>query len=74
MIKLVAKDTVDEDIFSMQERKAKMSAAIMESSSNFEAKKERENVLRSAMDRFLTSPAGRKQKENEPNAIEVDSL
>ena len=78
VFKLVAKDTVDEDIYSMQERKAKMSAAIMEStsSSNFDSKKERENVLQTAVDRFLGSPAGlvRKEKENQFNAAVRDSL
>ena len=73
VIKLVAKDTVDQDIFSMQERKAKMSAAIMESS-KFEAKKERDNVLKNAMDRFLASPDARTEKENEANVQRVDLL
>ena len=69
VIKLVSKDTVDQDIYMMQERKAKMSAAIMESSSTskFESKKERDNVLQSAVDRFLGSPAGHKGKENNKN-------
>ena len=78
--KLIAKDTVDEDIYSMQESKAKMSAAIMESSSSssskFDSKKERDNVLQTAVDRFLGSPAavGRKEKENKPNEAMRDSL
>lgn len=77
--KLVAKDTVDQDIHSMQERKAKMSAAIMESSSsNFETKNERENVLKAAVDRFMSSPSGRRtpdhQKENGLNVYSYDSL
>lgn len=72
--KLIAKDTVDEDVYSMQDRKAKMSAAIMESSSassGFDSKKERDNVLQSAVDRFLGSPAavGRKEKENKPSGV-----
>lgn len=80
MYKLIAKDTVDEDIYSMQERKAKMSAAIMESSasssSGFDSKKERDNVLQSAVDRFLGSPAGvgRKEKESKANGVVRDSL
>jgi SWI/SNF-related matrix-associated actin-dependent regulator 1 of chromatin subfamily A len=78
VIKLVAKDTVDEDIHSMQERKAKMSAAIMESSSSssstFESKKERDNVFQTAVDRYLASPHGHKEKENLNNALETDSL
>ena len=74
VIKLVCKETVDEDIFSMQERKAKMSAAIMESST-FEAKKEREKVLQNAVDRYLTSPSVRKSGAgSSSDPIEVDDL
>jgi hypothetical protein len=64
--KLVARATVDEDIFRMQERKSQMNAAIMEShgegsslsnsSSDFDAARERENVLKDAVDRYLRSP------------------
>lgn len=73
--KLVAKDTVDHDIYCMQERKSKMSAAIMESSSDdFDSKKERENVLQNAVNRFLGSPAAVKSKENEPNGVIQDDL
>jgi hypothetical protein len=58
VIKLVSKDTVDEDIYNMQQRKAKMNAAIMESDSewNKRAKKEKDDMLKQAMDRFLRSP------------------
>ena len=72
--KLVAKDTVDQDIYSMQERKAKMSAAIMESSSSdFESKSERDNVLKTAVDRFLGSPTGGKKPDEKENGVNVYS-
>ena len=59
--KLVCKDTVDADIYEMQERKSKMNAAIMESST--EAKKERKDMLQTAVNRFLSSPAADKKKK-----------
>lgn len=52
--KLVTKDTVDADIYDMQERKAKMNAAIMES--NETIKKERKVMLEALVNRFLTGP------------------
>ena len=56
----MTQDTVDNDIFEMQERKAKMNAAIMEnneSSSTSEWNKQaQQNVLRTAVDRYLKSP------------------
>lgn len=57
--KMVTKDTVDADIYEMQERKAKMNAAIMESN---EAKKERKVMLQAVVDRFLKSPKKRKKE------------
>ena len=56
--KLVAKDTVDADIYEMQERKAKMNAAIMESNDNSSSnsKKERKVMLEAVVNRFLTGP------------------
>ncbi|KAL3926939.1 MAG: hypothetical protein SGBAC_013278 [Bacillariaceae sp.] len=50
--KMVAKETVDADIYNMQERKAKMNAAIMESSKNND-KKERREMLNQEIQRFL---------------------
>ncbi len=50
---MVAKDTVDADIYEMQERKAKMNAAIMESN---DSKKERKVMLQAVVNRFLKSP------------------
>ena len=42
----------------MQERKSKMNAAIMESNASSD-KKERREMIQNAMNRFLTSPAGK---------------
>lgn len=68
VFKMVAAATVDEDIYAMQERKAKMNAAIMESnngdsgngtsSKKFNAAAEKDAVLSSAVARFLSSPDG----------------
>jgi len=68
---------VDEDIYQMQQRKAKMNAAIMESGSDWdkEASKERGDLLQSAVDRFLQSPgapARPADKENESNNGDPD--
>ena len=65
--KFVSKDTVDADIYEMQERKAKMNAAIMESSSTTiksaeVGKQERKAILQSAMQKFL-SPEGKKKPQ-----------
>lgn len=48
IIKLVAKDTVDSDIYDMQVRKLKMNAAIMESK---EEKKEKDVILKKIVER-----------------------
>lgn len=60
---MVTKDTVDEDIYKMQERKAKMNAAILESgsgSTDQETKQEEEaakqSIIQSAVNRFVASP------------------
>lgn len=65
--KLVAKDTVDADIYEMQERKSKMNAAIMDNhttSSNdaAEAKKERKAMMQSVVEKFL-SPSAKQKPE-----------
>jgi len=46
--KLISKDTVDEAIFKMQEKKAKMNAAIMDSAST---KKEKNAILKSVLEK-----------------------
>jgi len=55
--KMVTKETVDADIYTMQERKAKMNAAIMESKND---KKERRKMLNQEIQRFLGSPKAEK--------------
>lgn len=79
VIKLVSKDTVDEDIYNMQQRKAKMNAAIMESDSEWNkiAKKEKDDMLKHVMDRYLRSPevkdsqrSGSEEKENFDNTCD----
>ena len=70
--KLVTKDTVDADIYEMQERKAKMNAAIMESndSGGSNNKKERKVMLEALVNRFLTGP---KRNKNNSTAVEIDA-
>lgn len=73
IIKMVTKDTVDADIYEMQQKKAKMNAAILESGSvpakeKAKQKKEEEmakqSIVQTAVDRFvLTSPVSKESKE-----------
>ena len=64
VIKLVSRDTVDEDIYEMQRRKISMNDAILEGGNSKkwsrEAANEKENVLNVAVDRFLKSPTSHK--------------
>ena len=58
--KLVAKSTVDEDIYNMQERKSRMNNAIMGTDAwTKDADTTKNDVLKAAIDRFLDTP-GRK--------------
>ena len=62
IIKLVAKDTVDEDIYDMQQRKALMNSAIMDNEQDFNkyAQEEKKVIERNAIERVLKSrPADR---------------
>jgi hypothetical protein len=78
---MVSKDTVDEDIYMMQQRKAKMNAAIM---GNEAYKKPTANdtkqVLETAVNRFLQSPPTNKNekvtssKENLQNVEFIEIL
>lgn len=67
MYKLVAKDTVDEDIFNMQEKKAMMNAAIMGSSNSAADKKAKKDITEAALKRFMKSA-------NKENDEEVEIL
>lgn len=61
---MVSKDTVDEDIYMMQQRKAKMNAAIMGSEAYKKPSvNDTKQVLETAVNRFLQSPPMTK-KEN----------
>jgi hypothetical protein len=79
IIKMVSKDTVDEDIYMMQQRKAKMNAAIM---GNDVYKKpstsDTKHVLEIAVNRYLKSPNGKKKppvsKENLRNVEHIEIL
>ena len=60
---MVAEDTVETDIHAMQERKAKMNAAILENETTgtkagknkkVQEEKEVSNILQTSMDRYLT--------------------
>jgi SWI/SNF-related matrix-associated actin-dependent regulator 1 of chromatin subfamily A len=59
IIKMVTRGTVDEAIYSLQERKERMNEAIMDESGN---KKKSDNddikeIMKTAVDNFLKSPA-----------------
>ena len=58
VIKLVSKDTVDEDIYDMQQRKALMNSAIMDNEQDFNkyAHEEKKVIEKTLMERFLKSP------------------
>lgn len=62
VIKMITTGTVDADIYEMQQRKAKMNAAILQDGGEIEFSKVEEKemvgkLLNTALDRFLTSPA-----------------
>lgn len=67
--KMVTKETVDADIYTMQERKAKMNAAIMESKND--DKNERREMLNQEIQRFLGSP---KAENSNKKIDEVDFI
>lgn len=56
VVKLVAEGTVDEDVYAMQERKAKMHSAIMTNETEWkkESKKAKDIIVKTAMNRYLT--------------------
>ena len=60
---MVSKDTVDEDIYMMQQRKAKMNAAIMGSEAYKKpSANDTKQVLETAVNRFLQSPPTTKKE------------
>ena len=75
--KLVSKSTVDEDIYCMQERKAKMNAAIMDApgskSTNWET--EKRLVLQTAVDRYLrNAPPSQDDGHDDIALVDVDDV
>jgi SWI/SNF-related matrix-associated actin-dependent regulator 1 of chromatin subfamily A len=78
IIKMITEDTVDEDIYKMQQRKARMNAAIMDTDSrewNNVAANEKGNMLKHAVDRFLRSPTqsrSSKERGDKENSGNID--
>lgn len=70
IIKMVSQNTVDEDIYQMQQRKAKMNAAIMGNDADWKKSLERDKevVLKNVVDRFLQSPPAEDALMKENNA------
>ena len=58
IIKMVTKDTVDEDIYKIQERKSKMNDAIMEKQNSKNDSAEMCSLANAAIERFLETSAG----------------
>jgi SWI/SNF-related matrix-associated actin-dependent regulator of chromatin subfamily A containing DEAD/H box 1 len=71
IIKLISKETVDSEIYEMQERKVRMNAAIMESPSEWtkEEKKVKALILQTVVDRHAKTGANVGNKENAENTI-----
>ena len=66
--KLIASDTVDEDIYKMQEKKAKMNAAIMDSSSS---RKEKSAILKSVLDRAEQEKENNTSHNNDDDEVVI---
>ncbi len=71
IIKMVTKGTVDEDIYSIQERKARMNKAIMEESGKKNSKKESQELCTIAMNAVETFK--RSKVDDEAGAIDLTS-
>jgi SWI/SNF-related matrix-associated actin-dependent regulator of chromatin subfamily A containing DEAD/H box 1 len=65
--KLVTKNTVDEDIYLMQEKKVAMNAAIMESTSAADEKKAKRELLQSQIDRVCAKAPAQQARDKENN-------
>jgi hypothetical protein len=76
---MVSQDTVDHDIFEMQQRKLKMSDALMNTGSknidwnNKQANKLKSLVLQTALDRFMQSPASSSKHQTLSGRERVES-
>lgn len=73
VIKMIAKDCVDSAIYEMQERKMKMNAAIMDVPSEWakEEKKAKNEMVKNAVDRYLSSPKAKNNKSAAPEKENV---
>jgi hypothetical protein len=67
VIKLVTLDSVDESIYNMQQRKAKMNEAILGSAAELKkiAEEEKKIVVEEAVQKYLKSPNCKKSKNAE---------
>lgn len=79
VIRLVAKNTVDEDIYEMQQRKSKMSAAIMATNGsnhdwNKQSVKEKNLMLQTAIDRFKKKPSSAVKAQLNVEGVECDEV
>ncbi len=75
IIKMVTQNTVDEDIYSIQERKARMNEAIMEEGGKKNSKNSKENeekcaIVQAAVEKFLKSPK-RSKEDDKAEAIDL---
>lgn len=74
IIKMVTQGTVDEEIYSIQERKARMNKAIMEENDKKNSKKEREELCAIAMNAVESFKRSKKDGEvGEGGAIDLTS-
>jgi SWI/SNF-related matrix-associated actin-dependent regulator 1 of chromatin subfamily A len=75
IVKLVANESVDADIYDMQTRKSLMESAIMSSTDwSKQERKEKANVMKNVVDRFLLkSPQGQSSKGGQADAVEKEN-
>ena len=71
IIKMVTQGTVDEDIYSIQERKARMNKAIMEENGKKKSKKESEELCAIALN--AVENFKRSKEDDETEAIDLTS-
>jgi SWI/SNF-related matrix-associated actin-dependent regulator 1 of chromatin subfamily A len=77
IIKLVTRGTVDEDIYSLQERKERMNKAIMDESGNKKKSGDNDEIkemMKVAVDRFLKSPPQKVMPLSESAPAEVETI
>ena len=75
IIKMVTQGTVDEDIYRIQERKARMNEAIMEEGGKKNKSSDSKEMCRlanAAVERFLKSPTKPEKKSEKSEVINID--